>query len=174
MLSVTIPKDHISVPVIPDILEMDTAVETLTSAFKAPTTAAKMALCVIILRDRLIALVNLDLPEMDTAAQILTSVPRAPSKTAVNMLIVTIPLDHTNVHAGMDILEMVTTARSLLSSIQRYYQTINSTYTTCTFSLHRKSETFPSGYCVTVSLHMVTWTLHFTKIAMEKKTLLPL
>lgn len=27
MLSVTIPKDHISVPVIPDIPEMDTAVE---------------------------------------------------------------------------------------------------------------------------------------------------
>lgn len=42
----------------------------MTSAFKAPTTAAKMALCVIILRDRLIALVNLDLPEMDTAAQV--------------------------------------------------------------------------------------------------------
>ena len=42
----------------------------MTNAFKVPTTAAKMALCVIILRDRLIALVNLDLPEMDTAAQV--------------------------------------------------------------------------------------------------------
>lgn len=37
---------------------------------KIPTTAVKMALCVIIPRDRLIALVNLDFPEMDTIAQV--------------------------------------------------------------------------------------------------------
>ena len=42
----------------------------MTSASKILTTAAKMALCVIIQRDRLIALVNVDLPEMDTIAQV--------------------------------------------------------------------------------------------------------
>ena len=42
----------------------------MTSVPEIPTTAAKMALGVIIQRDRLIAIANLDLPEMDTIAQV--------------------------------------------------------------------------------------------------------
>ena len=37
---------------------------------KVPTTAARMAVCVTILRDLLIAFVKLDLKEMDTTAQV--------------------------------------------------------------------------------------------------------
>lgn len=57
-----------------------------------------------------------------------------------------------------------------LSSIQRYYQTIDTTSIICINFLLQKLETFLSGYCATVNLYMVTTTPHFTTIAMEKKT----
>ena len=64
----------------------------------------------------------------------------------------------------------IPTIFQFLSSIQRFYQTIDTTSIICITFLLQKLETFLSGYCATVNLYMVNTTPHFTTIAMEKKT----
>ena len=64
----------------------------------------------------------------------------------------------------------IPTLFQFLSSIQRFYQTIDTTSIICITFLLQKLETFLSGYCATVNLYMVNTTTYFTTIAMEKKT----